>query len=75
MVSITLAVPQELKKEMDKHPELNWSEVARKAIREKVILLHKMDELLSKSKVTEEDALQLGRKVNKALAKRYKELM
>lgn len=74
MVSITLAVPEELKKEMDKHPELNWSEVARQAIRDKVMLLHKMDALLAKSRLTEEDAIELGRKVNKAVAKRYKEL-
>lgn len=69
MVSITLAVPQELKLEMDKHPEMNWSEVARQAIRERVILLHKMDKLLVKSKVTEQDALEWGRKVNQAVAK------
>ena len=29
----------------------------------------------SKSKLTEKDALELGRKVNKGLAKRYRELM
>ena len=43
MVSITLAVPEELKKEMDKHPELNWSEVARSAIREKLVVLNKLN--------------------------------
>ena len=75
MVSITLAVPEELKKEMDRHPELNWSEVARQAIRDKVALMHKMDSLLAKSKLTEKDAIELGKKVNKAVAKRYKELM
>ena len=37
MVSITLAVPEELKKEMDKHPELNWSEVAREEALKKLI--------------------------------------
>ncbi|MBI2584185.1 MAG: hypothetical protein HYW25_05940 [Candidatus Aenigmarchaeota archaeon] len=74
MVSITLSVPEELKEEMDRHPELNWSEVARQAIRERVILLKKMDRLLAESKLTEEDAIELGRKVNKALAKRYKEM-
>ncbi len=75
MVSMTLAVPEELKREMDRHPELNWSEVARQAIREKVIMLHKMDALLSKSKLSEEDTLRLGKKINKKLAKRYKELI
>ncbi|MBS3163576.1 hypothetical protein J4427_02695 [Candidatus Woesearchaeota archaeon] len=70
MVSITLSVPIEMKKQMDTHPEMNWSEVTRQAIREKLIILAKMDLMLSKSKMTEKDALELGRKVNQAVAKR-----
>lgn len=72
MVSITLAVPEELKSEMDLHPEMNWSEIARQAIRERIVLLKKMDQLLSKSKLTEKNALELGRKVNQGLAKRIR---
>ena len=75
MVSITLAVPVELKTEMDRHPEMNWSEIARQAIREKLTLLKKMDILLSKSKLTENDTLELGRKVNKVVAKKIIEGM
>ncbi|PIN75127.1 hypothetical protein COV18_05035 [Candidatus Woesearchaeota archaeon CG10_big_fil_rev_8_21_14_0_10_37_12] len=71
MVSITLAVPEEMKSEMDNHPEMNWSEVARQAIRERLIILKKMDEIVSKSKLTEKDALELGRKINKVVAKRF----
>lgn len=71
MVNITLAVPQELKKEMDNHPELNWSEVARQAIRQRLQLLKRMDQLLAKSKLTEKDAVEIGRKVKRGLAKRY----
>lgn len=77
MVSMTLAIPEELKKEMDRHPEMNWSEIARQAIKErleKFLLLKKMDEMLKNSKLTEKDAIMLGRKVNKALAKRYREM-
>jgi len=75
MVSITLSVPGDLKRDMDEHPELNWSEVARQAIRQKIVLLKKMDLLLAKSTLTEGDALELGRKVNRSLAERYKERM
>ena len=71
MVSITLAVPQEMKQHMDKHPEMNWSEIARQAIRDKLFILNKMDKLLSRSKMTQKDALILGKKVNKAVAKRF----
>ena len=71
MVSITLSVPEELKVEMDRHPEMNWSEIARQAIKEKMAILKKMDILLAKSKFTEKDALELGKKVNKGVAKRF----
>lgn len=70
MVSITLSVPEELKREMDLHPELNWSAIARKAITEKLVLLKKFDVLLANSKLTDEDALILGKKVNAAATKR-----
>ena len=69
---MTLAVPKELKNQMDQFPEINWSEVARKAFREKVEDLKFLKEFTSKSELTEEDALELGRKVNKALSKRYR---
>ncbi len=73
MVSITLAVPEELKKEMEDYPEMNWSEIARQAIRQKLIVLNKLDRMLSKSRFTEKDALELGRKLNKVVAKKYLE--
>ncbi|MFH0837324.1 MAG: hypothetical protein V1870_04295 [Candidatus Aenigmatarchaeota archaeon] len=73
MVSMTLAVPEELKREMDKHPEMNWSAVAREAIKQKIVLLNRMDFMLKTSRLTEKDAIELGRKVNKAVSKRYRE--
>ena len=36
MPTMTLAVPDELKKKMDNFPEMNWSEVARQSIRQRV---------------------------------------
>jgi hypothetical protein len=73
MVSITLAVPSELKHEMDEFPEINWSHIAREAIRRKIALLKKFREFTSKSEMTEEDAIKLGRKVSKKVAKRHKD--
>ena len=72
MVNMTLSIPKELKDQMDQFPEINWSEVARIAIREKITDLNLLKEFTSKSELTEEDALELGRKVNKALRKRYR---
>ena len=72
MVSITLAVPTELKHEMDAFPEINWSAVAREAIKQKLALLKKFREFTRESTITEEEALRLGKEVNKVLAKRYR---
>ena len=73
MVNMTLAVPKELKKEMDEYPWVNWSEIARIAFKNRVKELRILDEFRSDSEMTEEDAIELGRKVNKKLYKRYKE--
>ena len=72
MVNMTLSIPKELKDQMDQFPEINWSEVARIAIRDKIADLNLLKEFTSKSELTEEDALELGRKVSKALSKRYR---
>ena len=57
---------------MDESPEMNWSEVARTAIREKVSQLHLLKSIAAKSKLTEKEAIELGRKINKSLHERYK---
>lgn len=72
VVSITLSVPEELKREMEQHPELNWSEIARQSIREKLEILDKMDAMLAKSRLTEKGALELGRTINRGVARRWK---
>ena len=73
MVSMTLSVPQELKKEMEQYPEINWSVVARVAIKRKLAILQEMNKLLAKSKLTEEDALVFGRQITKKAAKKFRE--
>ncbi len=71
MVSLTLSMPKDLKREMEEFPEINWSVIAREAIRRKLLLLKEMDNLFSKSKLNEKDAIDLGRKINKGAAKRF----
>ena len=74
MVTMTLAVPEELKHEMEKFAEINWSEVARGAFRQKIRDLEFLRKFKSKSTLTEEDAQRLGRKVGEALTKRLKKI-
>ena len=63
-----------IKEEMDAIPELNWSEIARKAISEKAAEYKLFSSIVAKSKMTEKGALELGRAVNKGLHERYKKL-
>ena len=71
MTNMTLAVPEDLHEIMRKHSETRWSEIARKALWEHARKLELMDKLLAKSKLTEEDALDIGRKINKGIARRH----
>lgn len=71
MTNITLAVPEELHNIMKKHKDIKWSEVAREAIWQKARKLELMDKLLAKSGLTEQDALGIGRNVNKEIAKKH----
>ena len=73
MPTITLSVPEDLKHEMDKSQFINWSEVAREAIRERVAQLRILNEIANKSKLTEKDALEIGRKIKKSMWKKYQE--
>ena len=74
MPNLTLSIPEDLKKKMEEFPEINWSEVARQAIKVRASQLAVLKAVASKSKLTEKDALELGRKINKGLAKRYREM-
>jgi len=73
MVSITLSVPPEIKKRMEKFPEINWSGLVRKTIEQKTSELEwkeKMLEKLEEDREFEEWAVKMGRKVNEGIAKR-----
>lgn len=72
MTTMTLAVPPELKHKMETFPEMNWSEVARQAFIQRIEDLEFLRKFKSDSTLTKEDALRLGRELNKNLAKRYK---
>ena len=71
MTNMTLAVPKELHGIMKKHKDIKWSEVAREAIWQKARKIELMDKLLAKSELTEKDALEIGRRVNKNIARKH----
>jgi hypothetical protein len=72
MVSITLSVPLDLKRDMDNFSDINWSAVAREAIRKKILMLEKFKDFTKNSEFNEEDALNFGRKVSFKVANKHK---
>ena len=70
MTTITLSIPEELKRKMDIFEEINWSAVAREAFSEKINDMEFIRKFKEKSKFNHEDALRLGRELNKSLSKR-----
>jgi len=74
MTTLTLAVPDEMKKKMDSFPEMNWSEVARQAFMQKIEDIEFLRKFKEESKLTEADALRLGKEVSKSVSDRLRKM-
>ncbi|HIC87123.1 MAG TPA: hypothetical protein EYP03_02610, partial [Aquificae bacterium] len=51
---------------------VDWSPIIRRMIEDEIRNLAKIEEIISKSRMTEEDALKLGKKINKLVAERFR---
>ena len=71
MGNITLSVPENIHKEMRQFSEVKWSEVARKAIIEKIEALRLAESLIKKSKLTEKDVEEFSKKIKSEATKRF----
>ena len=71
MANMTLAIPDDLRREMKQHPDIRWSEVARKAILEKLENLRIIEEIVNKSKLTKKDVDEFDKKIKSLAAKRF----
>jgi hypothetical protein len=71
MGNITLAIPDNLHDEMRHFSEVRWSEVARKAIAEKIETLRLAEKLAKKSKLTKKDIEQFSKKMKSEATKRF----
>ncbi len=71
MANITLSIPESIHKEMRLFSEIRWSEVARRAIVDKIETLKMAEKLASKSKLTEKDVEEFSRKLKRNATKRF----
>ena len=71
MTNMTLAIPENLYKIIKKHKEIKWTEIARQAMWQQARKLELLDSLLSISELTDKDALEIGRKIKREIAKKH----
>ena len=71
MANITLSVPENIHKQMKHFSEVKWSEVARKAIIERLEVLLLAEKLAQKSKLTEKDVRDFSKKIKSLSSKRF----
>ena len=74
MTTLTLAVPDEMKKKMDSFPEMNWSEVARQAFMQKIEDMEFLRRFKEKSKLTESDSLRLSKQVSREVSNKLRKM-
>lgn len=74
-VNFTLSLPDELKKRMDEHDEIRWSNVVRNILEQKLDDFDKLERLLAKSQLNNEHLVELKKKVDDDARKYVRELM
>lgn len=73
MAEIVVEIPEELKQEMEELPKINWQLVVRRSLKRELEKILELKRIISKSKLTEEDARKISEKIDESLSKRFKE--
>ena len=69
---VEVMLPSDLRKKIEEFPGIGWEILARKALMRRLEELMFVKFFTAESKITEEDAIKLGKELNKKLAKWYK---
>ena len=51
MVTFTISIPEDLKKRIEEHPEINWAEYIKKRFEERIREFRKFEDLKSSGKI------------------------
>jgi len=71
MPNMTLSIPSELHSFIKEHKEINWSEIARRAMNAQAKKIQIMEKLVEDSEFTENDINELDKKIKEGLFKRF----
>ncbi|MBU4373624.1 MAG: hypothetical protein KKD69_07200 [Euryarchaeota archaeon] len=67
MAEVTVKLPEDIGAVMRRHASIDWSGIASEAIRKTAAELELLDAIAAESKLSEEDAIALGKKVKKGM--------
>ena len=70
---MTLSIPEDLMKKMKNFSEIRWSEIARRAIEQRVNDLEVMNKIANKSRLTAKDIAELSKKIKTSASKKFNE--
>lgn len=71
MPTLTLSIPEELHTIVKDHKEINWSEIARRAIWAEARKLALLNRLAAKSKLSERDINELDHLIKRGISTKY----
>ena len=71
MGTMSVSIPDDLREKISLFDEVNWSAVARKAFEDKVKEIEFLKKIAGKSKLSENDAAELGKKISESMAKKF----
>ena len=74
MAELNVVIPEDLKLEVEKISEIDWSLAVSRLVKEKFERLARLKRIVSKSELTEAKALELSDKISASLARRYEEM-
>jgi predicted CopG family antitoxin len=73
MVNMTLSISEELYKKMKQMSEIKWSEIARRAIEQRINDLETLNRLASKSKLSDKDVEEISKKIKRSASTKFDE--
>ena len=71
MAELRIDIPEDLKRKMERF-RINWSQVIRRMIEREIQNLERLEEIVSRSQMAEKDVFELGEKVSKSIAERFR---
>ena len=75
MSELMINIPEELESEFKAIPKLELSILVNKVLKDKLLKVVRFKKIVSKSKLSEEQAQELADEVSESLAKRYDKLL